>query len=67
MLFWPFLTALHFGASIVSKVESEPKHEEKTFFEGFSSNTKNALYLGSKVTVFETQISNVFVCACSLM
>ena len=46
MLFWPFLTALHFGASIVSKVESEPKHEEKTFFEGFSSNTKNALYLG---------------------
>ena len=31
---------------IVFKAESEPKHEEKFFFECFSSKTKNALIWG---------------------
>ena len=47
-------------ASIVFKAEWKPKHEEKTFFGGFSSKTKIALFQGSKIVVFKTKISNLF-------
>ena len=33
-------------ASIVSKVESEPKHEEDNIFGGFFFKTKNTLFRG---------------------
>ena len=46
-------------ASIVSKAESKPKHEEKVFFGGFSSKTKNALFQGSKMVLLKSQISNL--------
>ena len=54
-------------ASIVFKAESKPKHKEKNFLVGFSSKTKNALFRGSKMVVFKTQISNLYFCVCSLM
>ena len=53
-------------ASIVFKAESKLKHEEN-FFWGFSSKTKNALFWGSKMVLFKSQISNLYFCVCSLM
>ena len=43
-------------ATIVFKTEPKPKHEEILFLKGFSSKTKNALFRGSKIVVFKTQI-----------
>ena len=45
-------------ATIVFKAESKPKHEETSFLGGFSSKIKIALFRGSKMVLFKSQISN---------
>ena len=40
---------------------------KKIFFGGFSSKTKNALFRGSKMVLFTSQISNLYFCVCSLL
>ena len=54
-------------AYIVFKAESKSKHREKIFLWGFSSKTKNALFRGSKMVFFKSQISNWYFCVCSKM
>ena len=52
-------------AFIVFKAESKLRHKE-TNVGGFSSKTKNAVFWGSKMVLFESQISNLYFCVCSL-
>ena len=40
---------------------------EKKFGRGFSSKTKNTLFRGFKIVVFEAKILNLFLCVCSFM
>ena len=45
-------------ATIVFKAKSKQKHKEKIFLGGFSLKTKNALFGGSKIVPFKSQILN---------
>ena len=53
-------------ASIVFKAEFKSKHKEKICFCMFSSKTKNTLLQGSKMVLLKSQISNLYLCICSL-
>ena len=46
--------------SIVFKVESKPKHNDKFFWGGFSSKTKNTLFQGYKIVVFKLKFQICF-------
>ena len=47
---------------------NQSQNTKKNFFLwGFSSKTKNALFRGSKMVFFKSQISNWYFCVCSKM
>ena len=50
---------------IVFKAESEPKHEDQICFDVFLQKPKTRFFGGKNS--FETQISNLYFCVCSLL
>ena len=46
---------------------NQSRNVKTIFLGGFSSKTKNALFWGSKMVLFKSQISNLYFCVCSLM
>ena len=64
--FSKILTKRTFVHLLFSNLNQSPNTENK-FFGVFSSKTKNALFRGSKMVIFKTQISHLYFSVCCLM